>query len=222
MERTPPATKTKGDLLLELRDIRLLINQESSKLEKIQRDIVQANTSFTERDKKLTERESNCARIEKLFNDAGGSTEKYIINLNKTVDTIKENIQKLTKREEKLKNDIKNREEKDKKESKELSEAINSKKKTNETLDRQFKSINEMIKEKTNILKEVESKIKQNELDAKQRESALFEREQKVEKAEKRLEQTKTDMRIWLGRLHERYDKFMNPVEAQLTDFKIE
>jgi len=75
---TPSHTKLKGDLLLELRDIRLEINKENTTLEKVRADRAFAEKSFKDREERVSEREKVNSRLEEKFDSVAGDAEKWL------------------------------------------------------------------------------------------------------------------------------------------------
>src|SRR3990167_9221662 len=100
-----PETKLRGDLLLELRDVRLEINKEKEKLEILQRQRAEAESGLQARENKVKTREEVNDRLEKKFNLVAGDAEKYHQNVTKYRIKEQDNVKKLSKKLQKILDD---------------------------------------------------------------------------------------------------------------------
>ena len=93
--RTVPITKLKGDLLLELKGVKLNIVTENSKLEQVQRKRIEAEKSFSERELKVKKREEVNDRLEKKFNIIVGDADSYLESVEKNTEEKRIEIKEL-------------------------------------------------------------------------------------------------------------------------------
>lgn len=203
--RTPPVTKLKGDLLLELREVNLQIATAKSELEALQNKIIEASKGFEAREKKIKELENNFPTVEKKYND-------NVEELKKTVKTLEKNIGEntatllsiqglKTKEVEELYNVL---EQKEKVESDlfELKTSVN----------KDLTTVNKQIEEKKVILHDLMQEISDalnNLEELENKENAILltqkEREEELSKREKQLETMRSDIRILSVRFHKKY-----------------
>ena len=204
---TVEITKLKGDLLLELKDIRDSINIEKAKLEILERERIAYGSSY------------NFKQLEEKFASVAGDAELHleiikskIIEEEKIFSKVKFQNQQIISNNKKLEEDAESK-------IKQLTQEINDKKMFKEDITKQIKIASDILNSHTiksskisNENKIIEEKNKQTELGLAQRENLVSEREKKIEN-------TKSDLRIWSVRLHNRYGHLMSDVEKQLVKY---
>lgn len=213
---TPSHTKLKGDLLLELKEIRDLYSIESSKLETVQRQRREAESGFQEREKRVLEREKINNILEEKFNSVANDADLYLENLERELRIKKEEIKGLEKTENNISDNIKIIEEKKNKITKQLDKEIEDKRAEKNSINKEVESrILELepLKVEKNKLLEKNKIIKEdNEIIS----AKLSERELKVTQREVDSERRNSELRVWSVRLHNKYGKYMTETENVL------
>lgn len=218
MLHTPLPTKLKGDLLLELRDIRLEINKENSLLEIVRKKRADAESSFIEREKKVSNRESAIVRLEEKFGAIVDDSEAYVKSVDSQVKSkknelsiVKNDIERNKKNEVEIENRKKNI-------IKQLDTEIADKKEHKESILENVIGLDAEIisctKERNDLLSEIKSKKDQMEVDI----ASIAKREAAVSEREIICENRKSDLRLWEVRLNKKYGHLLTEHEKKLIE----
>ncbi len=214
--RTAPITKLKGDLFLELKEIKLEIVKATSKLDATQRKIIELNKVFSEREDKIHKRENVNKILEKKFNSIADGADLYLDKIKKEIVVNKKEFAKIDSKKKKIGLNIVSLKEKESSRIKQIEKEIENKTKFN-------KSLNKTILENKLILDKLENKNKKlsesNSIihkDSEDVSAKLSKREILIKEREIKNEVTKSELGIWAFRLHEKYGRKMNDIEKKL------
>ena len=218
METIPPVTKLKGDALLELRDINLVINKSKNDLSILEKIKTESENGYQKRIDAVSKREETNSRLEEKFNSVAGNAELYLAKLKIKVSDADIALKKISNKEDKIKNDIKLLEENKLSKIQSLDKDISDRKKFKEGIDKEIlknSSVLDSLKiENKKINAENKAIIERSEAISKQ----ISKRENIVKEKEIKCENTRSELRVWTVRLHKNYGKYITDTEKIILD----
>ena len=213
---TPTHTKVKGDLLLELRDVNLEINKVKSELEiaKRERDaFLKSNLSSF---KDLRDREEACNRIEEKFNTVGGDIELYVKQLEDRSVELRNDIKELEAKNFKMDVLFEKKEKDCKYKIVLLDVEIKGKKENSEAISKETEKKSKKIIELNKIIRQLKES---NDVEQERKNTiaaSLSRKELELSQREIDTERTRSELRVWSVRLHNKYGKKMSEVEKRI------
>lgn len=202
---TPSHTKLKGDLLLELKEVRLAINKEVVILESVQREVIEKNAVLsksrernTKLNHKIEDQEKEILQNEKILSGTISFISEQIDKKKKELNEIRHEIEKFKQEREEDKRVLNSKIVEHsrnvlikKDELFKLEEKINGKSKIKEELEKDICSLEEKSR---NAIKIMDGNL------------AEFEKRKKeMEETEVEFERKKSDIRVLSVRFHNQY-----------------
>lgn len=216
MERIAKTTALKGDLLLELKEIRLAINKTNNELEIVQREKKSLSLLCSKVNDELKEREAACARIKDKFNSDVGDSKIYLKNIDDKVLDVSSVLRDLKKKEEKLKSNIDETEKTFSEKKKNLNKQVVEIELNIEKLNNEFSLTTDKISSLNKIALQLEDKNKSETKRQYDRSLELSKKEKNIEEMQKELERTRSDLRVWSVRLNKKYGLHMAETEKKI------
>lgn len=216
MERIPSHTKIKGDLLLQLRDVKEDINKELSYLEKIKNQRREAEIGFAERERKLKDKESSIKLIEEKFGKIVDDKDSFILEKDKEITVKRMGIKTLEKDKEKLEKEMFDKKVELNKKLSKIEIRTREKEQFEEGIIKNIDRLNKELYELHNSNKELFDKNASIKNENERLTSEMAKRESVLSEREKAMAIAKSELRVWSVRFHNKYDKFMSAVEKEL------